>query len=100
MRHVKQCGVRPGMTGKDRRQHIPSRPANVDDGVEGRKIVSGSDGWRLLTMKADHCLTEKRRVIGMLRKVLENRHAVRLLKAGFAGLHRVDHVIQALQSPS
>ncbi len=49
-------------------------------------------------MEADHRLTEQRRVIGMLREVVEERYPVRLLKAGFSGLHGVDHLFQAMRA--
>src|SRR5258708_11609116 len=58
MRPVEQYAARRGMIGKDSRQHVTGRAANVNDGLENRKIISSGDGWRFLVMEAYHRLTE------------------------------------------
>jgi hypothetical protein len=47
------------MMGENRRQHVAGRAADINNGLEDRKIVSGGNGRRLLVMKADHRLTEQ-----------------------------------------
>jgi DNA-binding IclR family transcriptional regulator len=51
------------------------------------RLMRTLNGWRLLVMEADHHLTEQRRVLRMLGEVVEERNALRFLKARFAGLN-------------
>jgi hypothetical protein len=50
MRQVEQHAARPLMAGEDSREHIAGRTANIDNGIETRKIVSGGDGRGLLAI--------------------------------------------------
>src|SRR5258708_11480988 len=77
MRPVEQYAARRGMIGQNGRQHVAGSPADINNRLEGGKIVGRGDRPRLMPIEADHRLTEQRRVFWILREVVEGHGAVR-----------------------
>ncbi len=81
------------MAAQDRGQHVAGGAPDVDDGLEPREVVGGGDRRRLRSVEADHRLAEERRLVGMLREVIEGRHPEHLLERGLAGLERIEDLV-------
>src|SRR6185295_10047059 len=99
MRQVEQHAAQSDITGEDGGQQVSRPTANIDNGIEGRKIVSGGDGGWFLAMKADHRLIKQGCVLGMSGEVVEQWHALGFLKSGLAGLNTIDQMIPCALGP-
>src|SRR6516162_9346349 len=99
MRQVEQHAAWSGITGEDFGQQVSRPTANIDNGIEGRKIVSGGDRGRLLAMEADHRLIEEGCVLGMSSEIVKQWHSLGFLKTSLAGLNRIDQMIPRTLGP-
>jgi len=99
MRQIKQYAARSRMMSKNRGKEVSCRATHVSNEVKWRKIVRGGHGRGLLAMNANHGFAEARRVVGMLRQVIEQAHAVRLLKPGLARLDRIRELAPGALKP-
>ena len=61
VRQIEQHAVRSAMLGQYRCKQVAGSPADINDILEYRKIVSARYGRRLIAVKADHSLAEKAR---------------------------------------
>jgi hypothetical protein len=100
MRPVEQDPSRLWMSHKYVGEHIAGRAADIDDGLEHRKVVGGRDRWRFASMKANHCSTKYGCGFGMVSQIIEERHTVCLLKARTTCLQRVKKIGEATTNPA